>query len=476
MAREIIGGKPIWFWDEMINKNHLNARIIKSVDINKNPTDNKNVDIVVLKGFLNRDITFSATNEWASMKSKVNENVSGAVEGGTGISTTTNSEDLNSMSGTLLDKASFFTDKLDQLSNFLGIKKGEDLASKMRSSFKALNTQFINYAESAKVYSGTTVEFPNSISLMLLADKLGSDPRKPLRDCLGDMVGIPLDNLSEYYSKVKREKGDSKGERSNTSNKSEDGSWSALLMDSMKLWNETINQSDIGFMAPPGGYSYDPKNGKDTGKPQEGTLTLLLGDKLVIKNLLVNNIDIDVSQFTTIENFPLWVRVDISFTPSVIFTSSDISVALGDNKGKVNSFSEGGSDYKSKEVYKRNTKFSGGTNSNSLTDGVGVGKKLIERTVEATKSANSAVFGSNTSSTTNYFKGLYSNPDGIGVEKIKNSNGLSNSDILKHASVVNSYRASLGESSLSEPALNSLSPRIKQKSESWNHLLKSTLT
>lgn len=475
MAREIIGGKPIWFWDEMINKNHLNARIIKSVDINKNPTDNKNVDIVVLKGFLNRDITFSATNEWASMKSKVNENVSGAVEGGTGISTTTNSEDLNSMSGTLLDKASFFTDKLDQLSNFLGIKKGEDLASKMRSSFKALNTQFINYAESAKVYSGTTVEFPNSISLMLLADKLGSDPRKPLRDCLGDMVGIPLDNLSEYYSKVKREKGDSKGEGSNTSNESDDGSWSALLMDSMKLWNETINQSDIGFMAPPGGYSYDPKNGKDTGKPQEGTLTLLLGDKLVIKNLLVNNIDIDVSQFTTIENFPLWVRVDISFTPSVIFTSSDISVALGDNKGKVNSFSEGGSDYKSKEVYKRNTKYIGNT-SNSLTDGVGVGKKLIDRNIEATKSAKSAVFGNNTSSTTNYFKGLYSNPDGIGVDKIKNSDGLSTSDIYKHSSIVNSYRISLGQSSLSEPALNSLSPRIKQKSESWNLLLKNTLT
>jgi hypothetical protein len=110
------------------------------------------------------------------------------------------------------------------------------------------------------------------------------------------------------------------------------------------------------------------------------------------------------------------------------------------------------------------------------TDEVGVGKKLIDRNIEATKIAKSAVFGNNTSSTTNYFKGLYSNPDGIGVDKIKNSDGLSTSDIYKHSSIVNSYRISLGQSSLSEPALNSLSSRIKQKSESWNLLLKNTLT
>ena len=67
--RTLVKGKVTWFWDSLMNQDHVTVRIAKHQDVmgNKpNPLLTHTVKgsggIELLRGFLTRDITFSATN------------------------------------------------------------------------------------------------------------------------------------------------------------------------------------------------------------------------------------------------------------------------------------------------------------------------------------------------------------------------------------------------------------------------------
>ena len=80
--RTMIKGKVTWFWDSLMNQDHLTVRIAKHQDVmgNKpNPllthTGAGSNGIELLRGFLTRDITFSATNEWGEAKDSIKDTV-----------------------------------------------------------------------------------------------------------------------------------------------------------------------------------------------------------------------------------------------------------------------------------------------------------------------------------------------------------------------------------------------------------------
>ena len=89
-----------------------------------------------------------------------------------------------------------------------------------------------------------------------------------------------------------------------------------------------LTQGNWEFMGPPGGYLYD-SDATRNNKSHPGTISLFISNHMVVHNLLVSNVDIDVSQFVTVEGYPLWVRADISFVPAALFTSRDIARSLG---------------------------------------------------------------------------------------------------------------------------------------------------
>lgn len=438
--RTLIKGKVTWFWDSLLNQDHLTVRIAKHQDVMNNKptpllqhTGKGGGGIELLRGFLTRDITFSATNEWGEAKDSVKDIVSSQ----TGVDTGAEGND-NGWAESALRGAN---DLIGSVLNAFGATEtAEKLDGMVRENLRALSYKFVNYAEAAKTYQGTAVNFPNTLSVLVIADKIGKDPRAAIHNVLGDFLGIPVASLTkdlentavkrlaaegklqadaswpqgakdyfdvmmeerklqaqiethkaniQYFEdptnvyrqrqqaldggdpdqnvteKLKIEKqqlaeveaklkgiqtkksntkvsaGDIslveaklgisiKGEETAT-NTTTDGVANSLagkLLDMVGTAKNLLTQGNWEFMGPPGGYLYDPDATRNnTSHP--GTITLFISNHMVVHNLLVSNVDIDVSQFTTIEGYPLWVRADISFVPASLFTSRDIARALG---------------------------------------------------------------------------------------------------------------------------------------------------
>nr|DAP35817.1 MAG TPA: hypothetical protein [Bacteriophage sp.] len=436
----MIKGKVTWFWDSLMNQDHLTVRIAKHQDVmgNKpNPllthTGAGSNGIELLRGFLTRDITFSATNEWGEAKDSIKDTVASQTGIDTGALGNDNGWVESAVRGLGGMAKSFF--------EMVGMDKtAENIDNAMREELKALSYKLVNYAEAAKTYQGTAVNFPNTLSVLIIADKYGKDPRAAIHNVLGDFLGIPVasstkeientavkklevngalkadpswpsgaqeywnlkmkerqlrasleqaknnlkyledptniqlqrtqavqggdpdqDNtqaianakrsiedytkkLNENLKKQKDSKvsaGDLKiveaklnvkvkGENTGD-NVTTDGvanSIAGKLLDLIGTTKNLLTQGSWEFMGPPGGYLYDPEATRNN-KSHPGTITLFISNHMVVHNLLVSNVDIDISQFVTVEGYPLWVRADISFVPASLFTSRDIARSLG---------------------------------------------------------------------------------------------------------------------------------------------------
>lgn len=438
--RTLIKGKVTWFWDSLMNQDHLTVRIAKHQDVmgNKpNPllthTGAGSNGIELLRGFLTRDITFSATNEWGEAKDSIKDTVASQTGIDTGALGNDNGWIESAVRGLGGMAKTFF--------EMVGMDKtAENIDNSMREELKALSYKLVNYAEAAKTYQGTAVNFPNTLSVLLIADKYGKDPRAAIHNVLGDFLGIPVASLTkeientavkkleadgalkadaswpsgaqeywnlkmeerqlrsgleqaknnlkyledptniqlqrtqavqggdpdqdntqaianakksiEDYTKklnenLKKQKdskvsaGDLKlveaklsvkvkGENTGD-NVTTDGvanSIAGKVLDLIGTTKNLLTQGNWEFMGPPGGYLYDPEATRNN-KSHPGTITLFISNHMVVHNLLVSNVDIDVSQFVTVEGYPLWVRADISFVPASLFTSRDIARSLG---------------------------------------------------------------------------------------------------------------------------------------------------
>lgn len=438
--RTMIKGKVTWFWDSLMNQDHLTVRIAKHQDVmgNKpNPllthTGAGSNGIELLRGFLTRDITFSATNEWGEAKDSIKDTVASQTGIDTGALGNDNGWVESAVRGLGGMAKSFF--------EMVGMDKtAENIDNAMREELKALSYKLVNYAEAAKTYQGTAVNFPNTLSVLIIADKYGKDPRAAIHNVLGDFLGIPVASLTkeientavkklevngalkadpswpsgaqeywnlkmeerqlrasleqaksnlkyledptniqlqrtqavqggdpdqdntqaianakrsiEDYTKklnenLKKQKdskvspGDIKiveaklnvkvkGENTGD-NVTTDGvanSIAGKVLDLIGTTKNLLTQGNWEFMGPPGGYLYDPEATRNN-KSHPGTITLFISNHMVVHNLLVSNVDIDISQFVTVEGYPLWVRADISFVPASLFTSRDIARSLG---------------------------------------------------------------------------------------------------------------------------------------------------
>nr|DAN33200.1 MAG TPA: hypothetical protein [Caudoviricetes sp.] len=436
----MIKGKVTWFWDSLMNQDHLTVRIAKHQDVmgNKpNPllthTGAGSNGIELLRGFLTRDITFSATNEWGEAKDSIKDTVASQTGIDTGALGNDNGWVESAVRGLGGMAKSFF--------EMVGMDKtAENIDNAMREELKALSYKLVNYAEAAKTYQGTAVNFPNTLSVLIIADKYGKDPRSAIHNVLGDFLGIPVASLTkeientavkkleadgalkadaswpsgaqeywnlkmeerqlrasleqaknnlkyledptniqlqrtqavqggdpdqdntqaianakrsiEDYTKklnenLKKQKdskvsaGDLKlveaklsvkvkGENTGD-NVTTDGvanSIAGKVLDLIGTTKNLLTQGNWEFMGPPGGYLYDPEATRNN-KSHPGTITLFISNHMVVHNLLVSNVDIDISQFVTVEGYPLWVRADISFVPASLFTSRDIARSLG---------------------------------------------------------------------------------------------------------------------------------------------------
>jgi hypothetical protein len=438
--RTMIKGKVTWFWDSLMNQDHLTVRIAKHQDVmgNKpNPllthTGAGSNGIELLRGFLTRDITFSATNEWGEAKDSIKDTVASQTSIDTGALGNDNGWVESAVRGLGGMAKSFF--------GMVGMDKtAENIDNAMREELKALSYKLVNYAEAAKTYQGTAVNFPNTLSVLIIADKYGKDPRAAIHNVLGDFLGVPVASLTkeientavkklevngalkadpswpsgaqeywnlkmeerrlrasleqvksnlkyledptniqlqrtqavqggdpdqdntqaianakrsiEDYTKklnenLKKQKdskvsaGDIKiveaklnvkvkGENTGD-NVTTDGvanSIAGKVLDLIGTTKNLLTQGNWEFMGPPGGYLYDPEATRNN-KSHPGTITLFISNHMVVHNLLVSNVDIDISQFVTVEGYPLWVRADISFVPASLFTSRDIARSLG---------------------------------------------------------------------------------------------------------------------------------------------------
>ena len=438
--RTLVKGKVTWFWDSLMNQDHVTVRIAKHQDVmgNKpNPllthTGKGSGGIELLRGFLTRDITFSATNEWGEVKDSIKDTVASQTSIDTGALGNNNGLVESAVRGLGGMAKSFF--------EMVGMDKtAENRDNAMREELKALSYKLVNYAEAAKTYQGTAVNFPNTLSVLLIADKYGKDPRAAIHNVLGDFLGVPVASLTkeientavkqlavngslkagadwpqgakdywdvvmeerklqaqiethkaniQYFEdptnvyrqrqqaldggnpdqnateKLKIEKqqlaeveaklagvqtkkkntkvsaGDVKiveaklnvsikGEKTGD-NVTTDGvanSIAGKLLDLIGTTKNLLTQGNWEFMGPPGGYLYDPEATRNN-KSHPGTISLFISNHMVVHNLLVSNVDIDVSQFVTVEGYPLWVRADISFVPASLFTSRDIARSLG---------------------------------------------------------------------------------------------------------------------------------------------------
>lgn len=438
--RTLVKGKVTWFWDSLMNQDHLTVRIAKHQDVmgNKpNPllthTGAGSNGIELLRGFLTRDITFSATNEWGEAKDSIKDTVASQTGIDTGALGNDNGWVESAVRGLGGMAKSFF--------EMVGMDKtAENIDNAMREELKALSYKLVNYAEAAKTYQGTAVNFPNTLSVLIIADKYGKDPRAAIHNVLGDFLGIPVASLTkeientavkkleadgalkadpswpsgaqeywnlkmeerqlrasleqaknnlkyledptniqlqrtqavqggdpdqdntqaianakrsiEDYTKklnenLKKQKdskvsaGDLKiveaklnvkvkGENTGD-NVTTDGvanSIAGKVLDLIGTTKNLLTQGNWEFMGPPGGYLYDPEATRNN-KSHPGTITLFISNHMVVHNLLVSNVDIDISQFVTVEGYPLWVRADISFVPASLFTSRDIARSLG---------------------------------------------------------------------------------------------------------------------------------------------------
>lgn len=438
--RTLVKGKVTWFWDSLMNQDHVTVRIAKHQDVmgNKpNPllthTGKGSGGIELLRGFLTRDITFSATNEWGEAKDSVKDTVASQTGIDTGAIGNDNGWAESAVRGLGGLAKSFF--------EMVGMDKtAENIDNAMREELKALSYKLVNYAEAAKTYQGTSVNFPNTLSVLLIADKYGKDPRAAIHNVLGDFLGVPVASLTkeventavkqlaadgslkadaswpqgakdywdvkmeerqlrnsleqaknnlkyledptniqlqrtqavnggdpdqdntqaianakrsiEDYTKklnenLKKQKGlkvsagdlkvveaklnvSIKGEKTGD-NVTTDGvanSIAGKVLDLIGTTKNLLTQGNWEFMGPPGGYLYDPDATRNN-KSHPGTISLFISNHMVVHNLLVSNVDIDVSQFVTVEGYPLWVRADISFVPAALFTSRDIARSLG---------------------------------------------------------------------------------------------------------------------------------------------------
>lgn len=438
--RTLVKGKVTWFWDSLMNQDHVTVRIAKHQDVmgNKpNPllthTGKGSGGIELLRGFLTRDITFSATNEWGEAKDSIKDTVASQTGIDTGAIGNDNGWVESAVRGLGGLAKSFF--------EMVGMDKtAENIDNSMREELKALSYKLVNYAEAAKTYQGTSVNFPNTLSVLLIADKYGKDPRAAIHNVLGDFLGVPVASLTkeventavkqlaadgslkadaswpqgakdywdvkmeerqlrnsleqaknnlkyledptniqlqrtqavnggdpdqdntqaianakksiEDYNKklnenLKKQKGlkvspgdlkvveaklnvSIKGEKTGD-NVTTDGvanSIAGKVLDLIGTTKNLLTQGNWEFMGPPGGYLYDPEATRNN-KSHPGTISLFISNHMVVHNLLVSNVDIDVSQFVTVEGYPLWVRADISFVPAALFTSRDIARSLG---------------------------------------------------------------------------------------------------------------------------------------------------
>lgn len=438
--RTLVKGKVTWFWDSLMNQDHVTVRIAKHQDVmgNKpNPllthTGKGSGGIELLRGFLTRDITFSATNEWGEAKDSIKDTVASQTGTDMGALGNDNGWVESAVRGLGGMAKSFF--------EMVGMDKtAENIDNAMREELKALSYKLVNYAEAAKTYQGTAVNFPNTLSVLLIADKYGKDPRAAIHNVLGDFLGVPVASLTkeientavkqlavngslkadadwpqgakdywdvvmeerklqaqiethkaniQYFEdptnvyrqrqqaldggnpdqnateKLKIEKqqlaeveaklagvqtkkkntkvsaGDLKiveaklnvsikGEKTGD-NVTTDGvanSIAGKVLDLIGTTKNLLTQGNWEFMGPPGGYLYDPEATRNN-KSHPGTISLFISNHMVVHNLLVSNVDIDVSQFVTVEGYPLWVRADISFVPAALFTSRDIARSLG---------------------------------------------------------------------------------------------------------------------------------------------------
>lgn len=438
--RTLVKGKVTWFWDSLMNQDHVTVRIAKHQDVmgNKpNPllthTGKGSGGIELLRGFLTRDITFSATNEWGEAKDSVKDTVASQTGIDTGAIGNDNGWAESAVRGLGGLAKSFF--------EMVGMDKtAENIDNSMREELKALSYKLVNYAEAAKTYQGTSVNFPNTLSVLIIADKYGKDPRAAIHNVLGDFLGVPVASLTkeventavkqlaadgslkadaswpqgakdywdvkmeerqlrnsleqaknnlkyledptniqfqrtqavnggdpdqdntqaianakrsidDYNKKLnenlKKQKGlkvsagdlkvveaklnvSIKGEKTGD-NVTTDGvanSIAGKVLDLIGTTKNLLTQGNWEFMGPPGGYLYDPEATRNN-KSHPGTISLFISNHMVVHNLLVSNVDIDVSQFVTVEGYPLWVRADISFVPAALFTSRDIARSLG---------------------------------------------------------------------------------------------------------------------------------------------------
>ena len=195
--RALVKGKVTWFWDSLMNQDHVTVRIAKHQDVmgNKpNPllthTGKGSGGIELLRGFLTRDITFSATNEWGEAKDSVKDTVASQTGIDTGAIGNDNGWVESAVRGLGGLAKSFF--------EMVGMDKtAENIDNSMREELKALSYKLVNYAEAAKTYQGTSVNFPNTLSVLLIADKYGKDPRAAIHNVLGDFLGVPVASLTK---------------------------------------------------------------------------------------------------------------------------------------------------------------------------------------------------------------------------------------------------------------------------------------
>ena len=195
--RTLVKGKVTWFWDSLMNQDHVTVRIAKHQDVmgNKpNPllthTGKGSGGIELLRGFLTRDITFSATNEWGEAKDSIKDTVASQ----TGIDTGTIGND----NGWVESAVRGIGGMAKTFFEMVGMDKtAENIDNSMRENLKALSYKLVNYAEAAKTYQGTAVNFPNTLSVLLIADKYGKDPRAAIHNVLGDFLGVPVASLTK---------------------------------------------------------------------------------------------------------------------------------------------------------------------------------------------------------------------------------------------------------------------------------------
>lgn len=274
MKNKQFGGKPIFYYDKMLDRSSNTVRIYQQ-------DDNDNLRLIA-KGFYKDDFHLSVTNQWATGDSTI---VKQALDAFAGMATGRSAKIVGEMANKAVDVFGV-GDKVIHEGSKTTVNDALALID------EGTNAHYFSADDFFKSFKGTTVTFPSNIQISLLSDEWNPD----------------IDIFSKLKSILEVSVGEYKG-----------------------LGTETYNF--VGMQNAPNGFKSGSYNLLDD---IEGSLKIVYGDPMkggyTVNHMLISNVHFTFSK-TKVEvrggvYRPLYIDIQLMLEPAKKFTRSEIYSTL----------------------------------------------------------------------------------------------------------------------------------------------------